>query len=176
VHAPAAGPVLPASALTAPKPPAAAVPVPPGPLALGTLPRASGGRTRSGSGTGGLTVWAWLIALLPAIQFGVVYLVFGALATGFQPGVQWGVLAAPAAFALLFAIADQRFLVGADVDRAPSPLLAIVAPIYLLARAIDVGRSSAVLLVVWIVLQAAAVAGVYYLLPDTLALAITSVG
>jgi hypothetical protein len=150
--------------------------VPPGPLAIGGLPRASGDQNRAGSAQGGLTLWVWLITLLPLIQFGVVYLVFGTLGTQFQPGVQWGILAAPAAFSLLFAIGDQRWLVNAGVDRAPSPLLAIVPPIYLLARAIDVGRSSALLLVLWIALQGAAVAGVYFVLPNLLALAIKAAG
>jgi hypothetical protein len=86
--------------------------------------------------------------------------------------MQWGILAAPAAFALLFAIADQRSLQKAGVDRAPSPLLAIVPPIYLLARTIDAGRSSAALLIAWFVFQAAAAAGIYYLMPSLLALAI----
>ena len=173
---PAGGPILPASSLTVPRPPVAPAPVPPGPLAIGGPPRVSGDQSRAAPVQGGLTLWAWLIALLPLIQFGVVYVVFQTLGTQFQPGVQWGILAAPAAFSLLFAIGDQRSLVNAGVDRAPSPLLAIVPPIYLLARAIDVGRSSALLLVLWIALQGAAVAGVYFVLPNLLALAIKAVG
>jgi hypothetical protein len=177
-----AGPVLPAASLTAPRAPTAtwspgpaALPGTVAPLAVGPAPHsftAPAGLVRS---SGKLTIWVWLIALLPLIQFGVVYLVFAALGSEFEPGMQWGILAAPAAFSLLFAIGDHRLLVNADVERAPSPLLAIVPPIYLLVRAVDVGRASAVALIAWFVFQAAAAAGVYYLLPQLLALATKAV-
>jgi hypothetical protein len=181
---PSAGPVLPASSFTAPRMPEAAWSPSPGalqgaavaPLAIGAPSRIPSAPAGGAQSSGALTIWVWLIALLPLIQFGVVYLVFTVLGSEFEPGMQWGILAAPAAFSLLFAIGDGRVLANADVERAPSPLLAIVPPIYLLVRAVDVGRSSAIALVAWFVFQAVAAAGVYYLLPHVLALAIKAVG
>lgn len=178
--APAAGPVLPPSALPDTRIPVgrrstSQLELPPAPTTAAP-PRVPPTAPQREARAGGLTIWAWLIALLPLIQFGVLFLVFAQLGSEFQPGMQWGILAAPAAFSLLFAIGDQRSLVRSGVERAPSPLLALVPPIYLLARAIDAGRSSALLLVAWLVFQAAAVGGVYYLLPTLLAEAIKSVG
>jgi hypothetical protein len=94
----------------------------------------------------------------------------------FQPGLQWGILAAPAVLSLLFALGDRGALTKARVERVPSPLLAIVPPIYLLVRAVDVGRSSAALLVAWVLFQAIAAGGIYFLLPHLVAQAISSVG
>jgi hypothetical protein len=132
------------------------------------LPRTSAD-PRDIESLGTLTTWVWLIAALPLIQFLGVYLVFMQLHVSFSPGSQWGILAAPAAISLLLASGDRRKLNLLGVDRVPSPLLAIVPPVYLLVRAFDVGRSSAGPLVAWIVVQVAAGAGVYLLMPHILA-------
>lgn len=140
-----------------------------------TTPRTSAAPSNVGTTGGTLTAWAWLIALLPLIQFGGIYLAFAELNVVFAPGMQWGILAAPAALGLLFAIADRRKLVNLGVARAPSPLIALIPPIYLLTRAIEVGRSSVVPLLAWLIFQAAAAAGVYYLLPHLLTLVLRAI-
>jgi hypothetical protein len=142
------------------------------PVDYSNLPRTVGTASDPQSRRGTLTGWVWLIALLPLIQFAGVYLAFSELDVTFVPGMQWGILAAPAPLAMLFAIGDRRRLVAMETPRPPSPLLAVVPPIYLLTRAIEVGRSSVATLLVWLVLQAVAAAGVYYLLPHLLMLAL----
>jgi hypothetical protein len=121
------------------------------------------------------TFSSWLIALLPLLQFGAIYLVFKTLAVELAPGMQWGVLAAPAAFSLLFANADRKKLdtLGA---RSPSIVLALIPPLYLFVRCFTAGRSSVAPLLIWLILQAGAAAGVYFLLPDLLAAGIKAIG
>ncbi|HEX4059058.1 MAG TPA: hypothetical protein VHX87_12195 [Galbitalea sp.] len=142
------------------------------PVEYETLPRTSAVRTATVAIRGALTIWAWLIALLPLIQFAGVYLAFAELNVVFAPGMQWGILAAPAALGMLFAIGDRRRLTALGAQRPPSPVLAVIPPIYLLTRAIEVGRSGVATLLVWLVLQAAAAAGVYYLLPHLVTVAL----
>ncbi len=120
------------------------------------------------------TLGVWLIGVLPLLQFAVVYAIFGPLAFGFVPGTQWGILAAPAAFSLLFALLDRKALIDGGND-APSPLFAVIPPLYLLVRCFRVGPSSIGPLLVWIVLQAGAVGGVVYLLPVLLSAAVGSI-
>jgi hypothetical protein len=185
-HLPASGPVLPPSAFVAPPMPAAAwptlppvgsVPVASAPVApsdFGSLPRTVPDRSFE-SAAGSATVSSWLIAVLPLLQFAVVYVVFGVLAVTLAPGMQWGILAAPAAFSLLFANADRNKLTSLGFS-APSIVFAFIPPLYLLVRCFTTGRSSVLPLVAWILLQAGAAAGVYYLLPSVLATAIRAIG
>jgi hypothetical protein len=109
------------------------------------------------------------------LQFAAVYIVFRVLAVELFPGTQWGVLAAPAIFSLLFANADRKKLIELG-SSAPSVVLAFIPPLYLIVRCFTTGRSSVLPLVVWIVLQAGAAAGVYFLLPQVLAAAIRATG
>jgi hypothetical protein len=118
------------------------------------------------------TVGVWVIAVIPAIHFAVVYLVFSVLAQPFVPGLQWGVLAAPVIFALVFAAVDRRQLIGNGHDDAPSALFAIIPPLYLIVRVVKLGRSSLAPLIVWIILQAAAAAAVVVVMPAVLKAAI----
>ncbi|MCU1597332.1 MAG: hypothetical protein JWQ47_1071 [Glaciihabitans sp.] len=123
-----------------------------------------------GSGTLGV----WMLAALPLLQFAVVYAVFGVLAQPLVPGIQWGILVIPALFSLLFAAADRKKLLDNGHDETPNPVLGILAPLYLIARVAVIGPKSIAPLVVWVVLQAAAVVGVLVLLPMVLAAAISN--
>jgi hypothetical protein len=114
-----------------------------------------------------------MLAALPLLQFAVVYAVFGVLAQLLVPGIQWGILVVPALFSLLFAAADRKKLLDNGHDETPNPVLGILAPLYLIARVAVIGPKSIAPLVVWIVLQAAAVVGVFVLLPTVLAAAIS---
>jgi hypothetical protein len=115
-----------------------------------------------------------MLAALPLLQFAVVYAVFGVLAQPLVPGIQWGILVIPALFSLLFAAADRKKLLDNGHDETPNPVLGILAPLYLIARVAVIGPKSIAPLVVWVVLQAAAVVGVLVLLPMVLAAAISN--
>ncbi len=183
VHVPWPNLALPASSLVDPRmPPAAwsslpqinqsAVP----PLDFDALPRTSVSPDEIYGSGASVTIWAWLIAALPLLQFVIVYLVFAQLNVAFAPGMEWGVLAAPAAVSLILANLDRRKLVDLGADRPPSPLLGIVPPVYLFVRVIDVGRPSIAPLLAWFLLQISAGTGVYYLLPKLLATVIHPIG
>jgi len=185
-HVPTSGPILPPSAFVAPQMPAAAWPqlppvgsapaldVPGAPAALEPLSRTMPNRSFE-TAAGSATASSWLIGVLPLLQFGAVYLVFEVLGVALAPGMQWGVLAIPAAFSLLFASADRRKLTTLGFS-APSVIFGLIPPLYLIVRCVTTGRSSVPPLIAWIVLQAGAVAGVYYLLPAVLAAAIRAIG
>jgi hypothetical protein len=120
------------------------------------------------------TPGVWLIAVLPLMHFAVVYAIFGVLTTPFVPGIQWGILAAPAIFSVIFAAADRRKLVDKGHGSLASAVWAVIPPLYLFVRCFRVGGMSVAALLLWIVLQAAAVAGVFILLPAVLAAAIAA--
>jgi hypothetical protein len=120
------------------------------------------------------TLSVWIIAILPLLQFTVVYVVFGVLAQPMIPGIQWGILILPGLFSLLFAAADRRRLIALGHDQAPNAALGILAPVYLIARVVVLGPRSAAPLIVWAVLQAAAVAGAIVLLPTVVAAVVPS--
>jgi hypothetical protein len=124
---------------------------------------------------GSSTFSSWLIGILPLLQFAVIYLVFQVLAVTLAPGMQWGFLAAPAAFSLLFANADRKKLTNLGFG-APNIVFALLPPLYLIVRCFTTGRSSVPPLIAWVVLQAGAVAGMYYLLPGVLNAAIQTIG
>jgi hypothetical protein len=185
-HVPTSGPVLPPSAFVAPKQPTSAWPtlppvgsvqpasapvVPAAEVVQPRIPRAPLVRDAAPSTA---TVWIWLIAVLPLLQFAVIYLVFMVLNVTFAPGMQWGILAAPAALSLLFANADRKKLALLEAE-APSIVFAIIPPLYLIVRCVKTGRSAVLPLVVWIVLQAAAAAGVYLLMSSVLTAAIRAI-
>jgi hypothetical protein len=189
-HVPAAGPLLPPSSLVAPEPsapgwsqlpPVAPVPAPASPGAV--VVAAHGSRAHASEplvSTGPLehgpaTLAAWMIGLLPLIQFALIYVAFGVLGYTLYSGAQWGILLAPAAFSLLFGNADRTRLAALGAD-APSIPFAAVPPLYLIVRFIKTGPSSIGPLVLWIVLQAGAVAGVLYLLPALLKVPIPPFG
>ena len=185
-HVPNSTPVLPPSAFVAPQvpattwpqlPPVGSAPIasaPVGPAEVSVLPRTIAATSyEPATGTG--TVSSWLIAALPLLQFAVIYVVFGVLGVTLAPGMQWGILAAPAAFSLLFANADRKRLAELGVP-SPSIVLAFIPPLYLVVRIFTAGRSSVLPLVAWVVLQAGAAAGVYFLLRSVLGAAIRAIG
>jgi hypothetical protein len=151
-------------------PPAATVAeaIPDGPHALIAPPVLPAQKSESAA-----TISLWLIAALPLLQFAVIYLLFKPLGLELAPGMQWGILAAPAAFSLLFANSDRKKLAERGLS-APNIAFALLPPLYLAIRCVTTGRTSVLPLVAWVVLQAAAAAGVYILLPAILATAIRS--
>jgi hypothetical protein len=180
-HVPGAGPLLHPSALVSPAPSAPSAPGWSQLPAVGSAPvssapaapidnrssHASSAQPEPSLASGPATIAVWMIALLPLIQFAIVYLCFGVLGYTLLPGMQWGILIAPAALSLLFANSDRTKL--AEVG-APAPNLPFAAlpPLYLLVRGITTGRSSVAPLVLWIVLQLASIVGVLNLLPAVL--------
>jgi hypothetical protein len=187
-HVPAGGPLLPPSSLVAPVPstpgwsqlPPIAAPAPTSsaPSASDPAPRVRGSEPLVATAPlerGPATLWAWLIGLLPLIQFALIYVAFGVLGYPLYAGMQWGILLAPAAFSLLFANSDRTRLaiLGAE---APGIPFAIVPPLYLVVRSIRTGPSSIGPLVLWLVLQAAAIAGLVILLPALLKVPIPPFG
>jgi hypothetical protein len=190
-HVPAAGPLLPPSSLVTPVPSApgwSQLPPIAAPPPSSSAPVAAGHGSRAHAHTpleplvatgplehGPATIAAWLIGLLPLIQFALIYLAFGVLKYPLYAGMQWGILLAPAAFSLLFANADRTRLaiLGAESPGIP---FAIVPPLYLLVRCLRTGSSSVGPLVLWFVFQAAAVAGLVTLLPALLKVPIPPFG
>jgi hypothetical protein len=132
------------------------------------MARAAGVTLGITEATGTSTVGEWLIAVLPVIHFAVVYVVFGVLAEPVVPGIQWGILMAPAVLSLIFASVDRRKLINNGYGTVPSVVFAVVPPLYLLVRCFSIGWKSVTSLIVWVVLQAAAVAGVFLLLDPVL--------
>jgi Protein of unknown function (DUF2510) len=142
------------------------------PLALPLPPAADTPVGQPGSPGSG-TLGVWMLAALPLLQFAVVYVVYGVLGQPLVAGIQWGILVVPALFSLVFAAADRKKLLQAGHDKAPNSVLGILAPVYLIARVAVIGPKSIAPLVLWIVLQAAAVVGVLVLLPTVLTAAIS---
>jgi hypothetical protein len=69
------------------------------------------------------------------------------------------------------AAADRKTLIDKGYD-APTLVAGFIPPLYLILRAVRVGGTSGVALVLWIVFQLVAAAGVYFLMPTVLAAAI----
>jgi hypothetical protein len=185
-HVPGAGPLLPPSALVSPVPSApgwsqlptvGSAPVSSSPAAPveKRASHASSAQPAPSLASGPATIAVWMIGLLPLIQFAVVYVCFGVLGYTLLPGMQWGILIAPAALSLLFANSDRTKLAKLG---APSPNIPFAAlpPLYLLVRCITTGRSSVGPLVLWIVLQIASIVGVLNLLPALLSVPIPPFG
>ena len=113
-----------------------------------------------------------MIAVLPVLQFAVVYALFDSLRVPVIPGIQWGILLLPALFSLLFAAADRRRLLHIGHNRAPNAALGIFAPLYLVARVVIIGPRALAPLVVWLALQVAAGFAVEHFLPALVAMSI----
>jgi hypothetical protein len=108
------------------------------------------------------------MAALPLLQFVFVYLIFVVAKVQVFPGVEWGILAAPVVFGLIFAAADRRKLADIGHDALPNAIWGIIPPLYLLIRAIRLGPRAIPPLVVWLVLQVASAAAVLIALPGPL--------
>jgi hypothetical protein len=124
--------------------------------------------------SGTSTLGVWMIALLPLFQFAIVYAIFGVLETSLMPGIQWAILFAPAILGVVFAAADRKTLVDKGHGDVPTIIAGFIPPLYLILRIVKVGGTSVFALVLWIIFQLAAVAGVYFLMPTVLASVISA--
>lgn len=116
------------------------------------------------------TVSVWFLSLFPAVHAALVWLVLARLDLGGNLVVRYSVLGAPLVLALLLAFADRRALRARGFSRTAPTVLALMPPIYLVARIIRVGAAGILPLLVWLLLQAGAVAFVLLQLPTTFAL------
>lgn len=115
------------------------------------------------------TLGVWLIALLPLMQFGIIYYLFEVLSMPVEPGLKWGIVAAPGILSVIFAALDRRRLLADGFERVPALIWGLIPPLYLLIRCFKVGPRSISALLLWVLFQVAAVIGVYILLPSVLA-------
>ena len=112
----------------------------------------------------------WLFALLPVVHAAAVWLVLGLLDLGGSPVIRYSVLGAPLFLYLVLAIIDGRVLRRRGFVHTASALLALIPPLYLLARAIRVGAAGVVPLLLWLLLQTAAFSFILLQLPAVFAL------
>ena len=116
------------------------------------------------------TVAVWLFALLPIVHAAAVWLIFGLLDLGANPVIHYSVLAAPLFFYPVLAFVDGRELRGRGFSRTASAVFALIPPLYLLVRAIRVGKAGVVPLLLCLLLQTAAFSFVLVQLPAVFAL------
>ena len=143
-----------------------AAPIPAASISAASIPAASIPAVAARS----TTVSVWLLALLPAVHAALVWLVLARLDLGGNLVVRYAVLGAPLVLALLLAFADRRALRARGFSRTAPTVLALMPPIYLVVRIIRGGAAGILPLLVWLLLQAGAVAFVLLQLPTTFAL------
>ena len=143
-----------------------AAPIPAASISAASIPAASIPAVAARS----TTVSVWLLALLPAVHAALVWLVLARLDLGGNLVVRYAVLGAPLVLALLLAFADHRALRARGFSRTAPTVLALMPPIYLVVRIIRGGAAGILPLLVWLLLQAGAVAFVLLQLPTTFAL------
>lgn len=96
----------------------------------------------------------WIIALLPAVAFGLLYLLW-AMEGGMEkivtedPVLFWFIPVALIIAGPILAALDRRTLAARKFDGAPNALLGLLPPIYLAVRASRVGAASIVPLLLW---------------------------
>ena len=112
----------------------------------------------------------WLFALLPVVHAAAVWLVLGLLDLGGNSVIRYSVLGAPLFLYLVLAIVDGRVLRRRGFVHTASAAVALIPPIFLLARAIRVGAAGVVPLLLWLLLQTAAFSFVLLQLPAVFAL------
>ena len=104
------------------------------------------------------STWAvWVFAVLPVLHFALVYLLYIATKPT-DDTYRFAVLLGPIVIYLVLAVVDRSILARAGHETLPSPLLAIIPPLYLGFRVTRVGRSSLPQLITWFVLQAVMIA------------------
>lgn len=114
-------------------------------------------RPESGDDSLDSSTWAiWIFAALPLVQFALIYLVYVATKQT-NDTYRFVVLLGPIVIYLALAAVDRSLLVRAGHRSVPSPLLAIIPPLYLAFRATRVGPKSLPQLITWFVLQIAVV-------------------
>lgn len=124
--------------------------------------------TTSGSaalmGVGSSTTFAvWMLAILPIAYIAVVYTVATNIPVGDGWAIVLGSYGVVAVLGVLAAVRDGRSLERHRVSGAPTPVLGLVPPLYLVVRTLTVGRASLLPLVIWLML-----AGVAALFASTL--------
>ncbi len=129
-------------------------------------------RPRSQSGTaqevfvGTTNNWAiWAFAALPILHLGIVWYIYTTLQPAFDSPIRWGVLLGPIVFYVLLAAVDLSILKRNGHVNLPSVLLAIIPLLYLGIRSARLGVRTLPPLVVWVVLQAAAVVALMFVFP-----------
>jgi hypothetical protein len=111
------------------------------------------------------STWAvWVFAALPILHFGLVYLLYIATKPT-DDTYRFAVLLGPIVIYLVLAVVDRSILARAGHETLPSPLLAIIPPLYLGFRVTRVGRSSLPQLITWFVLQAVMIAVLVLVFP-----------
>ena len=111
------------------------------------------------------STWAvWVFAALPVLHFGLVYLLYIATKPT-DDTYRFAVLLGPIVIYLALAAVDRSILARAGHETLPSPLLAIIPPLYLGFRVTRVGRSSLPQLITWFILQAAMIAVLVLVFP-----------
>ncbi|MEC5169856.1 DUF2510 domain-containing protein [Glaciihabitans sp. GrIS 2.15] len=116
------------------------------------------------------TAAVWILALLPVVHAAAVWLVLGLLDLGGSPVIRYLVLGAPLLLSPMLAFLDRRVLRGRGFPRTAPAALALVPPLYLLVRAIRVGAAGVVPLLLWLLLQTAAISFIVLQLPSVFAL------
>jgi hypothetical protein len=110
------------------------------------------------------TVAIWVFALLPIVQFALVWAVYHYLAPT-QDWVRWVVLLGPLVIYIALAAGDRRTLYARGHVSVPSAALAIIPPIYLGLRATRLGVRALAPVIVWFALQAAVVFALMIVFP-----------
>lgn len=116
------------------------------------------------------TAAVWILALLPVVHLAAVWLILGLLDLGGSPVIRYLVLGAPLLLSPMLAFLDGRVLRGRGFLRTAPAVLALVPPLYLLVRAIRVGAAGVVPLLLWLLLQTAAISFIVLQLPSVFAL------
>jgi hypothetical protein len=113
-----------------------------------------------------VATWAvWLFAALPALHLALAWAVFDQLAPADTSILRWVVLVGPIIVYLVLAGLDRFALLrGGQVGAVPVAF-AIIPPLYLVIRVVRLGVRALAPLIVWIVLQAAAVAALIFVFP-----------
>lgn len=111
------------------------------------------------------TTAIWIYAALPVLHFALAWFVYERLKPVDDTGIRWVVLLGPILIYLILAAIDRSRLVAHGHTRAPSPLLALIPPLYIGIRAARLGLGAVIPAVVWLVLQAAVIAAMVMFFP-----------
>ncbi len=103
------------------------------------------------------TFGIWLFAALPILHAALIWYVYERLIPTDTGTFRWVVLAGPIVVYLILAMLDRSRLVAQGHTEVPSPLFAIIPPIYLAFRVTRIGLRALPPAAVWLVLQVAVV-------------------
>ncbi len=114
---------------------------------------------------GSSTVAVWLFAVLPILHVALIWYVYEQLQPAHLTLLRWPLIAGPIVIYLVLAAIDRGSLKRRGYERSAFFLFAIVPPLYLIIRAARVGAAGAAPLIIWLVLQAAAVGALIVVFP-----------